>query len=719
MIVSILGSLTALLLAGSTWHLTISYRWLADTKRSQQILLGIVLGILVVILGVESYLLPPRNIPIDADAGPLIFAGYLGGPIGSLIAALFGTASVFLNSGPIPWLGVFINVAMIAVGLIVRFFLPPKDWPLIPTTAVGFMIAGFTLLFTVPVVVAGRQIESEEGFKIAAQSALVIICVGIVSILLTWQILNYASRSARAAGLSTQLSARLTSIARNLPGVIMEFDVTNGARPQLIFISPKCHDMFGHREAEYLATPDLFYEAIHPEDLDDFIEALHQSHAGRSAVVVRLRMTHVDGGTRWINVHGDLGHASGRINSIAMDVSDEVKVQQQIEREKGIAFRAQKNESIGLLTGGIAHDFNNILAVIMGNIELALDRDSPPEHTQELNSALKASQRAADLVKSLLMFASEAPLEPEILDLNKTVRDARSWMGRVLPESISVETSLLAGLWTINADRTSLESSILNLILNARDAMEGKGTLTIETLNARIDQHYTDSRNEEISPGRYVMLAISDTGTGIDPEHLPSVFDPFYSTKPKGQGTGLGLSMVQGFIRQSGGTVQVYSQVGMGTTFKLYFPVAVEGEKKAPRREVVNVDGTGDRYRILLVEDEQAVREVLLAALGKAGHAVTTAATGDDALAVFKDDPNFDLLVTDIVMPGHLQGTHLALALREIKSDLPVVFLSGYASEALAFGNGLREEDIRLMKPIRQSDLLDAIGKAVTQQKAR
>lgn len=371
--------------------------------------------------------------------------------------------------------------------------------------------------------------------------------------------------------------------------------------------------------------------------------------------------------------------------------------------------QSQKLEAVGQLTGGVAHDFNNLLAVIMGNLELLRDGLSGDDQLKMIDAGISATKRGADLTQNMLAFARKARLTPEAIDLNRLVSETRNWSGRTLPASISVETSLLAGLWKIEADPSSTESALLNLILNARDAMPNGGKLTLETANVRVDQHYLDTHNEELEPGRYVMLAVSDTGDGISAETMAQIFEPFYSTKPPGAGSGLGLSMVQGFMKQSNGTVQVYSELGLGTTFKLYFKAlqasVVVMPVEANRKSNPNLIGR----RILVAEDEAEVLEIIVITLEKAGYEVVSANSGDRAFEIFKAHPNFDLLLTDIVMPGTLQGTTLSKEIREHVPNLRVVFMSGYASEATVHGNGLRPEDIRLMKPIMRADLLAAI----------
>ncbi|MGP6090076.1 ATP-binding protein [Antarctobacter jejuensis] len=455
-------------------------------------------------------------------------------------------------------------------------------------------------------------------------------------------------------------------------------------------------------------------------DDQDLLTALNDE---LTASVVEARPWHAtwsittpSGRKKWLEGYGNstrLEDGSTHMVCMVFDATEAALKDQELERQKDLNHQAQKQKAIGQLTGGVAHDFNNLLAVIMGNLELLRDEESDPEKIAWIDSGINATRRGADLTRSMLAFARKARLEPKPIKLNALVAETRNWAGRILPENIEIQTSLLADLWEIEADNSSTEAALLNLILNARDAMSDGGKLTIETANVRIEQGYLDTRRVEIKPGRYVMLAVSDTGHGIASEDLPRIFEPFYTTKPPGSGSGLGLSMIQGFMEQSGGTVQVYSEAGVGTTFKLYFPS--KQRLQEPHSHLVSSEAPdlGGAAKILLVEDDDEVRSVLAKTVEKGGHRVTVAASGDKALLLFQANPDFDLVVTDIVMPGKLQGTGLSKALRQLRPDLPVVFMSGYASEATVHGNGLRPEDIRLMKPVQRSDLLAAIAKAL------
>ena len=398
---------------------------------------------------------------------------------------------------------------------------------------------------------------------------------------------------------------------------------------------------------------------------------------------------------------------------VAQDVTEAHLLNEHVQQ-------SQKIEAIGNLTGGIAHDFNNLLAIVLGNLELledALDEGelNRDDMRRSVETATKAAMRGAELTQSMLAFARRAPLEPSVVDLNELVGNAGVWMGRTLPSTIALKTSLMDGLRRLRVDRVALETALLNLIVNARDVMPGGGKLTVETANIVIDDTYIHARHEEIAPGNYVLLAVSDTGTGVEPGIIDRIFDPFFTTKSVGAGSGLGLAMIQGFVKQSGGAVRVYSEMGVGTTFKLYFP-AIEGtgaETVPPERPSGGAARKG--VRILVAEDEPDVLNVVVAVLGRAGYDVVPASSGDEAKAIFDADPTFDLLLTDIVMPGLLQGTTLSKVLREINPALPVVFMSGYASEATVHGNGLRPTDTRLMKPVRRVDLLAAIERALAQ----
>jgi signal transduction histidine kinase/CheY-like chemotaxis protein len=506
---------------------------------------------------------------------------------------------------------------------------------------------------------------------------------------------------------------RLRLATEGFPGLIYQGIWAPGRVVRHLYLSDKCEKFWGVTPQQAYDEPSILDANKLQEEVEKASEMMVESARNGTAMYSRRKIP-----AGWIDFFGkatDLGDGTYRIDGVMVDATEEVAAQEEAERQAEIAHSAQRMESIGRLTGGIAHDFNNLLAIIMGNLELLKDDEEDTDRLRFIDSGLEATKRGAVLTRAMLAHARKARLEPEVLDLGCVVRNSKNWMERALPEAVEIETSLLAGLWQARVDRASLESALLNLLLNARDAMNGHGKLTIETANIRIDNAYIDQRKAELEPGCYAMLAVSDTGSGISPDTLEHIFAPFFTTKGPGEGSGMGLAMVEGFVKQSNGTVQIYTEVGEGTTFKLYFPAIHASVSQDARDDATfgRVEQGGDQ-RILLVEDERQVRQVLSTTLRAAGYHVTEASSGDDALRIFQSAEGFDLLVTDIVMPGTLQGTTLAKAIRVLDPNLPMIFLSGYASEATVHGNGLRPEDIRLMKPVPKADLLLAISDALS-----
>lgn len=855
----ILQSLISLSLAGVLVYVALTNDYLNGKEQRQKALIGLCLGVTVISLSMIKIEVGPQRISMNAVTGPLLLAGYLGGPVGALIAGLCAVMFRVLSSDPMPAVTLYMLLAIPSLGLATSYLKGGRAWPQISRRALLTIWIGYCLLFVPPLLNNLYVSPTSSSLFQALKMTLIFGGNGTLSIVVTWQILNFAARLAEKVNGANELSEsfelamgmsgmgrfrrekgdprpffdegmlaiygldntgaseeggkhgfvpvsgwdklvlpedqpeilsevdrvwrgeqrfgrgefralrpdgsvrfiraawvsdskngevptrvtgvhmdltdireaekqnrasqeRLAMIAEEIPGVIMEIDMTDMKRPKPLYVSPKCKEIWGVSDREIYDRPEILFEMHDPEDIDHFLGLIETKGAEGKPFSHRYRITARDGSNRWLDFHCSFSKgADGEVllRAVQLDATGQVEVQNQVQQEREIARRAQKFESIGQLTGGVAHDFNNLLAVVLGNLELLRDDEEPAKQVQLIDAAIAAALRGADLTKNMLAFARKAPLEPVKLNLNDVVREAKNWMGRALPESVQVETSLLAGLWAIDADRTSLESALLNLTLNARDAMNGKGNLTIETANVRIDDDYIDSREEELAPGRYVMLAISDTGPGIEKELLASIFEPFFTTKPPGVGSGLGLSMTLGFVRQSGGTVQVYSEIGEGTTFKLYFPASKDQPDTSVKAQPSKVSEARAGRRLLLAEDEEGVRDTLVTILERAGYLVTATASGDEAFATFVADPTYDLLLTDIVMPGKLQGTTLAKELRLRWTDLPVIFMSGYASEATVHGNGLRPEDIRLMKPVRRADLLAALDKATANLRDR
>ena len=392
-------------------------------------------------------------------------------------------------------------------------------------------------------------------------------------------------------------------------------------------------------------------------------------------------------------------------------VSEEIR--ERLQAEEALR-QAQKMEAVGQLTGGVAHDFNNLLTVIMGGL------DSIRRETEKQSSdidvprlrrmqalAFQGAERAATLTSRLLAFSRRQPLAPKPVNLNKLVGGMSDLLQRTLGETIALETVSAAGLWLAHADPAEVESALMNLAINARDAMPDGGRLTIETANVLLDENYVNTLVEPVPPGQYAMLAVSDTGEGMTTETLDRVFEPFFTTKKAGRGTGLGLSQVYGFVRQSGGHIRIYSEPGEGTTVKLYLPRDQRAEAPAPERIANQADGGSET--VLVVEDHDGLREYSAGVLRELGYCVLEAPDGQAGLELLKERP-VDLLFTDVVLPG-LNGRQLADQALEFRPGLKVLFTTGYTRNAIVH-NGRLDEGVSLItKPFTFDGLASKVRK--------
>lgn len=378
--------------------------------------------------------------------------------------------------------------------------------------------------------------------------------------------------------------------------------------------------------------------------------------------------------------------------------------------------QSEKMRAVGELTGGVAHDFNNLLAIVLGNAELLEERlpvDSPDQPF--LKTLISAALRGAELTQQLLAFSRKQMLNPKVTDLSELVGKMAGMLTRVLGEDIKVKTVFEGKMWRCNVDQGQLENAVLNLAINARDAINsanaGEGKLTIEIVNATVETGMSRSQ-EEVAPGEYVTLAISDNGTGIPAEILDRIFEPFFTTKQVGEGTGLGLSMIYGFVKQSGGHVIVYSEENIGTTVKLFLPRALDDCSGKDEEMTDQTLKTGTET-ILVLEDDPDVRELTVLQLKSLGYNVLQAHDGNSALDVLNREPGIDLLLSDVVLPGGLRGPEVAVKARETKPTLNVLFMSGYTQNALESHTELGEAALLLNKPFRKKDLAEKVREAI------
>jgi len=403
-----------------------------------------------------------------------------------------------------------------------------------------------------------------------------------------------------------------------------------------------------------------------------------------------------------------------------LNLSLETRVAEAIARrmEAEEALRqSQKMEAIGQLTGGIAHDFNNLLTGIIGSLEMLKTRLSQgrlDDVGRYVTAGRDAAKRAATLTHRLLAFARQQPLEPRPTDANRLVAGMEDLVSRTVGAAITVEVVGAVGLWTVLVDPNQLENALLNLCINARDAMPKGGRLTIETANRWLDERAADER--DLPAGQYISLCVTDTGSGISPEVVGRIFDPFFTTKPIGQGTGLGLSMIQGFVRQSGGQVRVYSEMGHGTTMCLYLPRHHgPGDEAEVAGEAADHHHTATGETVLVVDDEPSIRMLIADVLTDLGYAAIEAEDGAAGLKVLQSQTRVDLLVTDMTLPGGMNGRQLTEAARKVRPGLPVLFITGYAENSL-LGNGQLEPGMQVVtKPFTMDALVRRIKDMLAQ----
>jgi PAS domain S-box-containing protein len=402
--------------------------------------------------------------------------------------------------------------------------------------------------------------------------------------------------------------------------------------------------------------------------------------------------------------------ALGKVSAVvtaARDITERKKAEADRERIEAELRQAQKMEAVGLLAGGVAHDFNNMLNVILGYAEIALSslnaRDPLYQHLLEIK---KAGLRSADLTRQLLAFSRKQIVEPRVLHLNEVIANQQQMLARLIGEDIEIDFAPAGDLWTIRVDPVQIDQILANLAVNARDAIAGVGTVSVETANVVLDETYI--RNHVyVTPGEYVMLAFSDTGAGMDADTLKRIFEPFFSTKDKAKGTGLGLSTVYGIVKQNKGYIHAYSEPGMGTTFKIYFP-RFQGKAAAPAEKTEAASGTGTET-VLIVEDEQQVLSLAREVLKRYGYQVLTASTpGEACQLVEKHEGQIHLLLTDVVMPA-MNGKELQTRIQKIKPGLKTLFMSGYTANVIA-QRGVLEEGVEfIQKPFSVASLAQKV----------
>ena len=504
----------------------------------------------------------------------------------------------------------------------------------------------------------------------------------------------------------SRASKLLDAVVENIPDMVL-LKEPSGEGFRYLLINAAGEKLLGRSRDRIVGRTET--DLFPAEESAQIVEANRRVAASGEPQMLTDRTLTTASGTRTVETRMvPIANGKGEtalILAIVRDISDEKRREEQVRQ-------LQRMDAIGRLTGGVAHDFNNLLAIIHGNSELVRDRlEAGTDLAEMTDDVIGAAARGAELVKRLLAFARMQHLEPASVDLGERIPNVIGLLQRALGENVQLQVRMAEELWPAIIDPTQVDDALLNLAINSRDAMPDGGTLTIETQNVHLDEDYA-AHHVEVAPGDYVMLAVSDTGTGMEPEVLARAFDPFFTTKEEGQGTGLGLSQVFGWVKQSGGHIKIYSEVGHGTTIKLYLPRAVEeGAVAAAPTEPVP---PGGNETILVVEDNANVRKTVVRQLHDLGYRSVEAESGASALKLVAEGLSFDLLLTDVVMPGGMTGYQLADQLRRTRPDTRVLFTSGY-TELARSADQLSRRDSLLSKPYRKQDLGRAVRRALDQ----
>ncbi|MEX0695026.1 MAG: PAS domain-containing protein [Rhodospirillales bacterium] len=494
-----------------------------------------------------------------------------------------------------------------------------------------------------------------------------------------------------------QLQERFQLISQATSEVIWDWDLNSDE----VWWNDSIADVFGYAVSELEPGPESWTLRIHPDDREHILHSIHKTIEGEEEFWKgEYRFVKSDGQSANIDDRGfvirdESGKAIRMVGSM-LDITERTEMEQQLRE-------AQKMEAVGHLTGGVAHDFNNLLTVILGNAEMLAEKMTDPKLRSMARMTVSAAERGAQLTNRLLAFARRRPLDPKPTDINQLVESMQMLIRRTLPESIDLEFVPDPDLGVAEIDAGELDAALLNLVVNARDAMQKGGKLTIETANVVLENNYAD-RHPEVSVGEYVLVCVSDTGTGMDADTVRRVFEPFFTTKDVGKGSGLGLSMVFGFTKQSGGHIKIYSEPGEGTSVKLYFPRVRIGLESAsqPTTETLLQGGT---EHILIAEDDDLVLEHLRNLLLSLGYRVSAAMSGPEALSILQAHDDIDLLLTDIVMPGGMNGRELADRARSAHPSLKVMFTSGYTENAIVHQGRLDPGVVLLSKPYTRLEL--------------
>jgi signal transduction histidine kinase len=833
MLLAILNNVSMLALAafGLFWAMRRRGGSVSPSRRPVQ--LGALLGVIAFIVTANP-VQGPFDAILDGRAGPILFAGFLGGPVAGLIAATGGAIARYWMGGSLVFSGVLIFFVYAAAGAALRHFRNAADDDPVSFEDMGrlalasFAGAAVMAIFIAPearmnwivatlpfilmanllaIIVVGLSFrllgedaravaavhQARDRLELAARSAgLGVWDYDVASGVVDWDdrqnalhhlppggfggryedweallhpqdraravsefqaamrgeadfdtefrivtptgeirhlraaaiiLEDEAGAPHRVVGMNFDLTAlresqaevtrneeRFAAMTANLPGVL--FRMTRHAPGDFGFdcVSPGCEDLVERKADALIADPEIFWGMITDQDRFDLAAHFVASAQDMEPLIAEFSIRTPAGRVKHLQCIGRPEAIEGEVlvwNAVALDVTGRVRADEELARNRELFHQAQRLEAVGKLSGGIAHDFNNLLGVIQGNAELVAGEVPDGRPRRALEDMVRATERAAELTGQLLAFSRRAPLSPRVIAVDESLEEMRSLISRTLPESIRLDVRPAGDETAIRADSSQLASALLNLVLNARDAMPEGGVLS---LDAAVDRLFAEDfqDGEDPAPGEYVRISVIDSGVGMTEEVQARALEPFFTTKEVGEGSGMGLAMVSGFVRQSGGFMRLESAPGEGARISIFFPRA-EAE---PRQDDVAPEVPhGGAERILLVEDNSALRDTLLRQIDALGYDAVGAEDGDVALAFLDAGERFDLVLTDMVMPGPVQGPKLAEEVRRRRPGLPVLLMSGYAD--LGEERDGWQARIDLPKPIRMKALADALKTAL------
>jgi PAS domain S-box-containing protein len=548
-------------------------------------------------------------------------------------------------------------------------------------------------------------------------SALTAVRAGFHDFLTTQELrrlLPAVERELRAAAIrqeQKQSQQRYEALVNSIDGIVWEADPQ---ALQFTFVSKQAERLLGYSSADWLAQAGFWKNHVHPEDRERALALSLKASQERQTQDFEYRMQTADGHWVWLRTMVSVSQDQDRsqvpkLQGVMLDITRRRQAEEALRLSEEQFRQSQKMEAIGRMAGGIAHDFNNLLTAITGYSELTLSGQKLDDRVRgNLEEIRKAAGRAAGLTQQLLAFSRRQVLRPVVLDLNTLLSNVHKMLRRLIGEDVELVTMLGTDLGRVKADPGQLEQVVMNLVVNARDAMPDGGKLTLKTANVELDDDYARA-HVPTRPGSYVMLAIADTGVGMDSETLARIFEPFFTTKEQGKGTGLGLSTVYGIVKQSDGFIWAYSEPGRGTSFKIYLP-RVEGDV-VPALEVVPtpVELPHGVETVLLVEDEEAVRNLVRTILQEYGYTVLEAYHGAEALRVaIRHEGPIHLLLTDVVMPL-MSGRQLADKLAPLRPDMKVIYMSGYTDHTIVHHGILEPGTTFLQKPFTPGALISKL----------